>query len=139
VGEIRWSTDDSMVFISMRALTDTNTGKSPSPALEHAAIDVFSLQNYQLHHDYSLTCEEKPNRSQVQFDVASDKVYVAYSCGQGTSVYIWDLNQRKLSYTYKGHKHPVTYLAWSPDSCYIASAEEREVQVWQALDSASCG
>ena len=142
-GEIRWSTDGLQVFISMGELTQTNTGKSPSPALEQAVIDVFSLRynppEYKLQHDDYLTCNEKLNRSKVQFDVASDNRYVAYSCGQGTSVYIWDLSQRKLSYTYNGHKNPVTYLAWSPNSCYIASAEEREVQVWQAIDLASCG
>lgn len=49
----------------------------------------------------------------------------------GSTAVIWDVNSGTRLYTYTGHTHPITALAWSQDGNYLASSEQ-VVRVWRA-------
>ena len=54
--------------------------------------------------------------------------------GNDKTVQIWNVNSKKLTFTYSGHTGYVTTVAWSPDGTKIASASsDRTIQIWQAV------
>ncbi len=61
---------------------------------------------------------------------SADSRYIASGDASGL-VYVYDVNNGVIVYTYRGHTEAVIFLAWSSDGENIISATPHEIRVWR--------
>lgn len=64
-------------------------------------------------------------------DFSSDGKHLATDDGTGTTVKIWDIQQRQITVTLEGHTSDINFVKFSPDNRTFASSSwDGEVKLW---------